>query len=128
MLAMLDKWSSKFVQHKAGSVSSEGHVVVLTGASGSLGAHILAQLAASPAVRKIICLSRASSHADSLVRIKDSLKQRKIDMVDESKVESYAANANADLLGLSQAEYEHIRDEATIVIHVRPQLVLITFD
>jgi hypothetical protein len=46
------------------------------------------------------------------------LKLRKTTVKDESKIESYAANANADLLGLSQQEYDSIRNEATIVIHV----------
>lgn len=36
-----------------------------------------------------------------------------------SKVVSYAANANAPLLGLTEAEYESIRVEVTDVIHVR---------
>lgn len=49
--------------------------------------------------------------------MKDSLKSRKL-TVDESKLVSYAANTNVELLGLSKEEYASIRDEATIVIHV----------
>lgn len=119
MLSLLDKYSARFASHSPSGalVTDERHVVVLTGATGSLGAHILAQLCASPAVRKVICLSRANSHAESLVRVRDSLKSRKLCLSDESKVESYAANVNVSNLGLSNQEYESIRDQATIIIH-----------
>ena len=91
---------------------------MLTGATGSLGAHILSKLVAAPAVRKVICLSRADSHANSFERVRQSLQSRKIRINVESKVEAYASNPNADLLGLTQQEYDQIRNEATIVIHV----------
>jgi thioester reductase-like protein len=91
---------------------------VLTGATGSLGAHILSKLVAASAVRKIICLSRADSHANSLERVRQSLQSRKIRIDVESKVEAYASNPNTDLLGLTQQEYDQIQNEATIVIHV----------
>ncbi|KZW00808.1 acetyl-CoA synthetase-like protein [Exidia glandulosa HHB12029] len=120
MLKMVEDFSARFVNPTATSpkVASDGHVVVLTGASGSLGAHILAQLVASPDVKTVICLSRASSHADSLERLRGSLAQRKLDeSLLDSKVESYAANANVDLLGLSQGEFDSIPQRATVVIH-----------
>lgn len=150
MLAMLEKYSAQFVTRTTATTSpqDDSHIVVsivdfpssgwslklnilldsqvLTGATGSLGAHILALLSAQTSVKKIICLSRASSHDDSLKRVKDSLKSRKL-TVDESKLVSYAANTNAELLGLSKEEYGSIRDEATIVIHVRLFLCFVLY-
>ncbi|KAJ7880350.1 L-aminoadipate-semialdehyde dehydrogenase [Mycena olivaceomarginata] len=83
----------------------DARVVVLTGATGSLGAHILHQL-----------VSSSSSHADSVQRITESMKTRKLPLPGD-KLVSYAANPNAPLLGLTESEYNAIRDEVTDVIH-----------
>ncbi|WVQ76625.1 hypothetical protein IAR50_006298 [Cryptococcus sp. DSM 104548] len=97
----------------------KGQVVVLTGATGSLGAHLLDQLTRRPDVTKVICLSRAKSHADSLRRLHDSLalRHRTLSPAAEAKILSYAADVNTDNLGLSPELYESIKNEATAVIH-----------
>ncbi|TFK46758.1 L-aminoadipate-semialdehyde dehydrogenase [Heliocybe sulcata] len=122
MLDMIEKWSARLEAHRSQSSSSpqdNARVVVLTGATGSLGAHILAQLVTSPSIRKVVCLSRAKSHADSLERIHESLTLRKLEVGEqgERKIASYAADASQDRLGLSEEEYEVIRAEVTDVIH-----------
>lgn len=93
---------------------------VLTGATGSLGAHILEQLVSSTSVSKVICLSRAQSHAHSLTRVKESLRirQRSLSPEKEKKIESLAANVNEDQLGLTQSEYAGLLCQSTAVIHV----------
>ncbi|KAJ7132141.1 L-aminoadipate-semialdehyde dehydrogenase [Mycena epipterygia] len=120
MIAMLEKWVTKVGAHKpavsATKRPEDARVIVLTGASGSLGAHILHQLVSSSSVRKVICLSRAKSHEESVQRIAESMKTRKLP-VPGDKLVSYAANANAPLLGLTESEYNLIRDEVTDVIH-----------
>ncbi|KAJ6624936.1 L-aminoadipate-semialdehyde dehydrogenase [Mycena sp. CBHHK59/15] len=120
MEAMVDKWFGKIQPYAPaqGSVKrpEDSRVIVLTGASGSLGAHILYQLVSSSRVRKVICLSRAKSHQESVQRIAESMATRKLPMPGD-KLVSYAANANAPLLGLTEAEYNGIRDEVTDVIH-----------
>lgn len=139
MIAMVDKWLARVGAHKPPAGASkrpeDARVIVrvsspvwwlvrlltlsqvLTGASGSLGAHILHQLVSSSSVRKVICLSRAKSHEESMQRIAESMKARKLP-VPGDKLVSYAANANAPLLGLTESEYNLIRDEVTDVIHV----------
>ncbi|KAF9052348.1 L-aminoadipate-semialdehyde dehydrogenase [Hymenopellis radicata] len=120
MLALLDKWIAKVGSHSAGpnapSKPVDARVIILTGATGSLGAHILANLTASSSVRKVICLSRAKSHADSLERVRESVKLRNL-TIDESKVVSYASNAQNELLGLTKEEYDSLKGQATDVIH-----------
>ncbi|TYJ58239.1 hypothetical protein B9479_001064 [Cryptococcus floricola] len=104
---------------KLETISSKGQVVVLTGATGSLGAHLLDQLTRRPDVSKVICLSRAKSHADSLRRLQDSLAQRHRTLTSaaEAKIVSYAADVNSEDLGLSPELYESLKNEATAVIH-----------
>ncbi|KAL0576935.1 hypothetical protein V5O48_005042 [Marasmius crinis-equi] len=91
--------------------------ILLTGATGSLGAHILHTLLASPSVRKVICISRAASHLESRERVQESLKLRKLPIPAGDRWISYAGNSNERHLGLSEAQYESIRKEATDVIH-----------
>jgi thioester reductase-like protein len=51
---------------------------VLTGATGSLGAHLLDQLLSRKDVTKVICLVRAKDDKDAMQRVEDSLKQREL--------------------------------------------------
>lgn len=102
------------------SSESEGETIVLTGATGSLGAHILDQLTCRSSVARVICLSRASSDAESLERLKASLQQRQRALAPEawSKVSSFAADVNnADGLGLTAENYEMIRASTTAIVH-----------
>ena len=126
MLAMVDKWADKVVKPEAVAISSSaqtnghgGQVVVLTGATGSLGAHILDQLINDPSVSKVVCLSRAKSHDDSLKRIHQSLaeRERSISAEASAKIQSFASDVNQPTLGLSNEHYETLRQSVTSVIH-----------
>lgn len=103
-----------------GNIDDGGETVVLTGATGSLGAHILDQLTRRPSITRVICLSRATSDAESLERLQASLKQRQRNLTPEawSKILSFAADVNnSDRLGLKTETYEMIRTSATAVVH-----------
>ncbi len=55
---------SDFITHRIGvtrEISDHGHVVVLTGSTGALGAHLLDLLRKDANVHKIYCLVRADS-------------------------------------------------------------------
>ena len=124
MWAMVDKWAQRIVPASTANSQtttngSRGEVIVLTGATGSLGAHILENLVNRPEVSKVICLSRASSHAESLARVQSSLAQRQRTLSSEAsaKVVSLAADVNKPDLGLNPAELEMIRSEATAFVH-----------
>ncbi|KAJ7173762.1 L-aminoadipate-semialdehyde dehydrogenase [Mycena filopes] len=121
MMAMVDKWAANVQTHKPTADAKprpiDARVILLTGASGSLGAHILHQLVSSPSVRKVICLSRAKSHEESAERIAESMAARKLPLPGADKLVSYAANANTPLLGLTEAEYNSVREQVTDVIH-----------
>lgn len=53
--------------------TSNEHVIVLTGATGSLGALLVHTLALSTKVRSLICLCRASSDEEARTRVDESL-------------------------------------------------------
>ncbi|OCF58832.1 L-aminoadipate-semialdehyde dehydrogenase [Kwoniella mangroviensis CBS 10435] len=127
MLEMVDRYASQLYKGDTSSTGPadaqinghSGEVIVLTGATGSLGAHILDQLVRRPEVAKVICLSRAKSHEDSLKRVQDSLSQRlrKLSPEAQSKIISFASDVNKADLGLAPEQYELLRLQSTAVIH-----------
>ncbi|KAH8920611.1 L-aminoadipate-semialdehyde dehydrogenase [Atractiella rhizophila] len=96
----------------------ESHVVVLTGATGSLGAHILKTLVDSPQVKKVYCLTRARDDASALERTKASLQERGYDpsSVDLSKVSALASSLAKPDLGLSPEIYMEVQSTVTTII------------
>ena len=126
MLELVDKWSAKLVRPSASVDSIQakndgvvGEVVVLTGATGSLGAHILDNLVRRPEVARVICLSRASSHAESFARVTSSLIQRQRYLSPEAmnKIISFASDVTRPDLGLEPEQLEMIRLQSTGYIH-----------
>lgn len=118
MLDMVDRWAQQIEPVAAAARRRhEPAVVVLTGATGSLGAHILARLAASPDVAEIVCLSRASSHDESLARVRESLARRQLPASALDKVTSLASDVNRADLGLTRDELAALQLRASHVIH-----------
>ncbi len=100
--------------------SGEREVIVLTGATGSLGAHILDQLCRKQTVAKIICLNRAADHAEAAKRTIESLKARGLAPLSTgqgAQVVSLASDISQPRLGLSQAEFDEIASTVTCVLH-----------
>ena len=124
MWDMVDKWARAVVPavEPASTSLTNGHVgevVVLTGATGSLGAHILENLVNNPAVSQVICLSRGATHEETVARVQSSLSQRQRILSSESssKIVSFAADVNKSDLGLPTKDLEYIRQKATAYIH-----------
>ncbi|KAI1773294.1 acetyl-CoA synthetase-like protein [Hypoxylon cercidicola] len=95
--------------------SKFGETVVLTGATGSLGAHTLAQMVASPDIRKIYCLVRGS---DPMGRVNAALKERDLKLEAPSKVVALSADFSRADFGLSKEIYEQFRVEVSIIVHL----------
>lgn len=95
---------------------------LLTGATGSLGTHLLSQLVLLPneVVMKIICLVRADDDLTARKRIKEALSSRDLEsaFLDRERVVVFAAKMDEDRLGLKQEEFERLVQEVDVVIHV----------
>jgi thioester reductase-like protein len=75
---------------------------VLTGATGSLGAHLLHRLLHTENVATVVCLVRGNSHSEARRRVGDSLAARGLPSIEalseESRLVVYAVDlAEADL-------------------------------
>lgn len=123
MHSLVDKWAAQLVKQDLNgymaSAGPAGEVVILTGATGSLGAHILDQLTRREDVASVVCLSRAKSHDDSFKRVHDSLQQRQRNLSPSAlaKIVSFAADVNKPDLGLEPEQYELLRQQSTSIIH-----------
>ncbi|PWY76504.1 NRPS-like enzyme [Aspergillus sclerotioniger CBS 115572] len=104
-----------------------GAIVVLTGSTGSLGSHCLAELVKSPHVARVICLNRSRTEVsatrladvDGTARLSRALADKRIalDGAGWSKIQIYETNLSADLLGLSPSEYAMLQSGVTHIVH-----------
>ncbi|GAB7359369.1 hypothetical protein MBLNU230_g6020t1 [Neophaeotheca triangularis] len=104
-----------------GVKQEDKEIIVLTGATGALGAHILAQYRNSPSVSKIYCLVRGADENAAFERVNKALLQRKLSPLatnTDTAVEVVQAQLSDERLGLSTAQYDQISREATTIMHV----------
>ncbi|KAI0108507.1 acetyl-CoA synthetase-like protein [Daldinia grandis] len=95
----------------------ERNVVILTGATGGLGAHLLNQFLDDPKVERVVCLVRGNN---ALARINESMKIRKLDIRTSGNKKLTALTTNnlgAPNLGLSPESYLDLQQSATLIIH-----------
>ncbi|CAO2648799.1 Nn.00g097480.m01.CDS01 [Neocucurbitaria sp. VM-36] len=98
-------------------------VIVLTGATGALGAHILDLLQKSASVDTIYCLVRGADEDAAKERVDKALKQRGLASLlspekTDGKVRVIPAQLSDQGLGLSDKLYKRLAREATSIIHV----------
>lgn len=126
VVELADMYSLKGVsaQQKAPS-SSEGAFVMLTGATGSLGSHVAADLARRGNVVKVVCLVRKDKGTNQPPMPggnpfdKKILKARGIQLTDEQfgKLATLEVDPTADKLGLIPMAYGMMQAKVTHVIH-----------
>jgi thioester reductase-like protein len=103
--------------------SGGGEVVVLTGATGALGAHILDLLQKAPSIDAIYCLVRGADEHAATERVAKALEQRGLVSLPSSnttngKVTVVPAQLSEERLGLSDEMYDYLAEKATSIIHV----------
>ncbi|KXJ90764.1 hypothetical protein Micbo1qcDRAFT_226787 [Microdochium bolleyi] len=107
------------VPSKQRSRDNPREIVVLTGATGLLGAHVLEDLARNRQVHRIYCLVRGQSKHAAEERVRKALDFRGLRSWDAhgSKIICLPANLTQPSLGLEEAYLAAIMSEATILIH-----------
>ena len=93
----------------------------MTGATGSLGAHVVASLLKDPSVGTIYCLARASSNEEASRRLKESLMRRRlfhtIPASAARKMIALQSDLASPMLGLDAATYQAVSENLGAVIH-----------
>ncbi|KAK0616902.1 hypothetical protein B0T14DRAFT_435063 [Immersiella caudata] len=94
-------------QQKEPRKKQDGLSVVLTGATGFLGRHLLDALVASPRVVKIHCVA---------IRADSNNNPRHVH-IHSGKIVEYPGDLSARHLGLSQSDRQTLSQEADVIIH-----------
>lgn len=96
-------------------------IQVVTGVTGSLGAHVAHQLCKDPSITRVYCLVRAISASQADSRIRSSLLQRRVfhelNWTERNKLVALPFDQTDELLGLSQNMYKEIAQNLRAVIH-----------
>lgn len=98
--------------------TSRQHCVLVTGATGSLGSHLVAYAAELPTVKSVICLNRLST-SDATLRQHKALISRGVFLTEEARAKLIVLEANTaqPKLGLNTEEFEHLVCNVTHIIH-----------
>lgn len=103
---------------------STGAVILLTGSTGNLGAHMLSCLAQDSRVSRIICLNRCISASDSGGSLRDRQEQANamagVPLSKEAwhKVSFMTSNTQAPNFGLSHSQIAQLGATMTDIIHL----------
>lgn len=93
----------------------------MTGATGSLGAHVVASLLKDPSISAIYCLVRAADNDEASRRLKESLMQRRlfhtIPASSAQKVVALRSDLSTPKLGLDTDTYQAVTQHLGAVIH-----------
>lgn len=91
---------------------------ILTGATGSLGAHILAQAINSHDITKVYCLVRGSN---PLERVLKSLKDRGLELTTKDnvhKIVALSSDFSQPDLGVGKETFENFKSKVSLIIHL----------
>jgi UDP-glucose 4-epimerase len=118
----IDKLSGEFRSVLPYNTLLEEHdepVVLLTGTTGSLGAHILAQLASLPSTSRIVCLVRPQPDTHPVIRLHRALASKGLTIPDRawSRIEVIEADMAKPNLGLSNVWYAELRSRVIHIVH-----------
>ncbi|KAI1337549.1 hypothetical protein F5Y15DRAFT_147572 [Xylariaceae sp. FL0016] len=125
LMRLLAEKYSNFDDIPIRALKDGDNVVVLTGATGILGSHILAQLSSDARVSKVYCLLRGQTPFAARERVAKALLMRKLVTMQElrehrvphPKVECIPCDLGSPQLGLSDEGWELLKKEATVFIH-----------
>ena len=115
--------SSMLAAHCSKKNGTTGEVILLTGATGALGAHILSLLRSSPSISTIYCLVRGADANAARERVSKALSQRGLPDLSSStasnaKVTILQAQLSSPDLGLSPADYHRLASTVTSILHI----------
>lgn len=109
------------------SSQTAGEVVVLTGATGALGAHILHLLRKNGNTRTVYCLVRAETHENAHQRVSEALQAKRLpalppngssqDSGHQTRIVCLPCQLTQTRFGLSNQDWSEIITEPTTIIH-----------
>lgn len=104
---------------KVSPYDSMNQCVLLTGATGSLGSHLVSHFARQSAIQKVVCVNRPRSGSDPMQRQRSALQDRGISMDETAfaKLVVVEMDTSKPCLGLSAQEYDELSSSVTHIVH-----------
>ncbi|XXH04083.1 hypothetical protein Hte_010494 [Hypoxylon texense] len=104
------------------SPNPHGKCVLITGATGGLGSHLVAKALARPDVTRIICLNRRNNKQEARERQKQSLLQKGTGVSPDDdgvmdRIEVIETDLSKPRLGLSEERYDRLAGTVTHIVH-----------
>lgn len=95
---------------------SDNRVVMITGASGHLGVHMVKAAIEDSRFKEVICLLRGN---DLKKRMQEAFESRRFDitLLDQAKVRFYKYDSRDQMMGIPREEFLKLQNEVTDVIH-----------
>ncbi|MBV8062118.1 MAG: thioester reductase domain-containing protein [Nevskia sp.] len=90
--------------------------ILLTGATGFLGSHLLAELLARTGAG-ILCLVRAGDRAAGLARLREAACRHGLPPADEARLEAVPGDLAAPLLGMDEAAFAALAARVETIYH-----------
>lgn len=114
----IDPLSIPLKTERSNKIKPPGHCIVITGATGSLGSHIVAHLVSQPEVTTVVCLNRPSA-MEAIQRQRHALKSRDISLGTDifSKIKVFAVDTSKPMLDLPQQEYDFLVTNMTHIVN-----------
>ena len=102
-----------------GPVGKPETCVLVTGATGSLGSHMVAHFAQLPTVTTVICLNRRSTIRPGFLRQQQAMESRGIslDKAAWSKLKVFETDTASASLGLPDSDYQEMVRSVTHIVH-----------
>ncbi|RYC55000.1 hypothetical protein CHU98_g11209, partial [Xylaria longipes] len=116
-------WESALLEAATDRITTtrtgRGAAVVVTGASGSLGTHLVQTLAARSDVATVVCINRPVSNVPADKRQADAMLSRgiKLSAAASAKLRVYDTDTFKPQLGLPAEEYAWVARHGTHIIH-----------
>lgn len=129
ILAMVDKYASGMPSPKANNHSGRAgpHIVLLTGATGNIGSHILGSLLADERVGRVYVLNRPSTEPAARLKAAFEFRKLPVDLLRSDKCVTLVGSVSQLNLGLDGERYSEVCKDTNLSENCRslrsPQIV-----
>jgi thioester reductase-like protein len=115
------RWSGVLTgREPRGSLVSPATAVLVTGATGLLGSHLVGELLRRSPVT-VYCLVRAGDNAEAAKRLDAAMRRFRVGVSDPRRLRCLAGDVTQDRLGLAPADWDRACAEVDAVYHMAAQ-------
>ena len=112
------RFSAPVASPSSTALSDNAKVVLVTGASGGLGSHLVDHIAQLPDVKKVVCLNR-KNNAEPYIRQQKAMRDKGIHFPEalKPKLLVLQTDSSRPMFGLSSSEYDGLVTSVSHLIH-----------